>query len=52
MKAIAVFPGKPNSMHLAELSAAALSDVPDGRGVLVRLLREPGHGDPGPSRGR
>jgi glucose 1-dehydrogenase len=39
VKAIAVFPGKPNSMHLAELPKPALSDVPDGRGVLVRLLR-------------
>lgn len=39
MKAIAVFPGKPNSMHLAELPRPTLSAVPDGRGVLVRLLR-------------
>ena len=39
MKAIAVFPGKPNSMHLAELPKPALDAVPDGRGVLVRLLR-------------
>ena len=39
MKAIAVFPGKPNSMHLAELPKPALDSVPDGRGVLVRLLR-------------
>src|ERR671922_2567283 len=39
MKAIAVFPGKPNSMHLAELPKPSLDDVPNGRGVLVRLLR-------------
>src|SRR6516162_8928643 len=39
MKAIAVFPGKPNSMHLAELPKPALDAVPDGRGVLVKLLR-------------
>ena len=39
MKAIAVFPGKPNSMHLAELPKPTLDAVPDGRGVLVRLLR-------------
>ena len=39
MKAIAVFPGKPNSMHLAELPKPPLDAVPDGRGVLVRLLR-------------
>ena len=39
MKAVAVFPGKPNSIHLAELPKPAVSDTPDGRGVLVRLLR-------------
>src|SRR5205807_1848246 len=39
MKAIAVYPGKANSTHLAELPKPALSDVPGGRGVLVRLLR-------------
>jgi len=35
MKAIAVRPGTPNSVHLAELPKPAVSDVPDGRGVLV-----------------
>jgi threonine dehydrogenase-like Zn-dependent dehydrogenase len=39
MKAIAVFPGKPNSAHLAELAKPSVSDVPAGRGVLVRVLR-------------
>src|SRR6516164_10110605 len=39
MKAIAVYPGKPNSIHLSELPKPALSDVTGGRGVLVRLLR-------------
>src|ERR671924_1550453 len=39
MKAIAVFPGKPNSAHLAELAKPSLSDVASGRGVLVRVLR-------------
>src|SRR5919108_1121623 len=39
MKAIAVFPGKPNSAHLAELAKPSLSDVPDGRGVIVKVLR-------------
>jgi threonine dehydrogenase-like Zn-dependent dehydrogenase len=39
MKAIAVYPGKPNSMHLEEVPEPQLSDVPDGRGVLVRVLR-------------
>src|SRR5882672_3154441 len=39
MKAIAVFPGKPNSVHLAELPKPSVSDIPDGRGVLVKVLR-------------
>jgi threonine dehydrogenase-like Zn-dependent dehydrogenase len=39
MKAIAVLPGKANSIHLAELPAPSVRDVPDGRGVLVRVLR-------------
>lgn len=39
MKAIAVFPGKPNSVHLGELPRPSLSEVPDGRGVLVKVLR-------------
>jgi threonine dehydrogenase-like Zn-dependent dehydrogenase len=39
MKAIAVFPGKPNSAHLADLAKPSVSDVPGGRGVLVRVLR-------------
>jgi threonine dehydrogenase-like Zn-dependent dehydrogenase len=39
MKAIAVVPGRPNSVHLAELDKPSLSDVPGGRGVLVRVLR-------------
>lgn len=39
MKAIAVFPGQPNSVHLAELAKPSVNDVPDGRGVLVKVLR-------------
>jgi threonine dehydrogenase-like Zn-dependent dehydrogenase len=39
MKAIAVMPGKPNSVHLATLAKPSLSDVADGRGVLVKVLR-------------
>ena len=39
MKAVAVFPGKPGSMHLAELPEPSVADVPDGRGVLVEVLR-------------
>ncbi|MFO0063648.1 MAG: glucose 1-dehydrogenase [Planctomyces sp.] len=39
MKAIAVRPGTANSVHLAELPMPAVSDIPDGRGVLVRVLK-------------
>ncbi len=39
MKAVAVIPGKPNSVHLADLAPPRLSDVPAGRGVLVRVLK-------------
>ncbi|MBL8186674.1 MAG: glucose 1-dehydrogenase [Acidobacteria bacterium] len=39
MKAIAVFPGKPNSVHLAELPMPNVREIPNGRGVLVRVLR-------------
>jgi threonine dehydrogenase-like Zn-dependent dehydrogenase len=39
MKAMAVFPGKPNSIHLAELPEPSVDDIPDGRGVLVEVLR-------------
>ena len=38
MKAIAVLPGKPNSVHLADLPKPSVDDVPNGRGVLVRVL--------------
>ena len=39
MKAIAVLPGKPNSVHLVQLPRPLVTDVPDGRGVLVKVLR-------------
>jgi threonine dehydrogenase-like Zn-dependent dehydrogenase len=39
VKAIAVFPGKPDSVHLAELPKPSVDDVPCGRGVLIRLLK-------------
>ncbi len=39
MKAIAVFPGKPNSVHLADLPRPGVDDIPNGRGVLVRVLK-------------
>ncbi len=39
MKAIAVIPGTANSVHLAEMPAPSVEEIPDGRGVLVRVLR-------------
>lgn len=39
MKAIAVLPGKPGSVHLAEMPMPNVREVPNGRGVLVRVLR-------------
>ena len=39
MQAIAVFPGKPNSVHLAHLPKPSLDEIPNGRGVLVKVLR-------------
>src|SRR5438552_1636372 len=39
MKAIAVKPGTPNSVYLAALPKPSIEDVPNGRGVLVKVLR-------------
>jgi glucose 1-dehydrogenase len=39
MKAIGVFPGKPNSAHLTEVPEPTLAEVANGRGVLVKVLR-------------
>src|SRR6516162_3058919 len=39
IKAVAVIPGKPNTIHLREVPKPAVSDVPNGRGVLVKVLR-------------
>src|SRR5882724_8790111 len=39
MKAMAVYPGKPNSIHLADVPMPTLDEVPNGRGVLVQVLR-------------
>jgi len=39
MKAIAVIPGKPNSIHLREVPKPRIERVPDGRGVLVKVAR-------------
>ncbi|QDU38922.1 Alcohol dehydrogenase [Maioricimonas rarisocia] len=39
MKALAVRPGEKQSAHIAEMPTPRLSDVPGGRGVLVRTLQ-------------
>ena len=39
MKAIAVFPGQSDTVHLADLNKPSVNDVPNGRGVLVRILK-------------
>ena len=39
MKAIAVTPGKAGSIHLEEVPKPSVDQVPEGRGVLVRVLR-------------
>ncbi len=39
MKAVAVTPGTPNSVHLKEIPKPSLKQVNDGHGVLVRVLK-------------
>jgi glucose 1-dehydrogenase len=39
MKAVAVIPKQVNTVHLVEMDKPKLSDVKDGRGVLVEVLR-------------
>jgi threonine dehydrogenase-like Zn-dependent dehydrogenase len=39
MRAIAVHPGQPNSIHLREIAEPHVADVPGGRGVKVKVLR-------------
>ena len=39
MKAVAVFPGKAGSVHLAEMPKPSADEIPNGRGVLVKILR-------------
>jgi hypothetical protein len=45
MKAIAVTPGRADSVHLVEMQTPKASDVPGGRGVLVRVLSSVTGGD-------
>lgn len=39
MKAVAVIPKTTNSVHLIEMDKPKVSDIPNGRGVLVEVLR-------------
>ena len=39
MKAIAVIPGKANSIHLRDVPKPEVGQIPGGRGVLVKLTR-------------
>jgi glucose 1-dehydrogenase len=39
MKAVAVRPGVPDSMYLAQLPKPSVTEIPDGQGVLVKVLR-------------
>ncbi len=39
MKAIAVIPGKIRSAHVTDLPKPSVKEIPDGRGVLVKVLR-------------
>jgi len=39
MKVVAVLPGKAGSVHLGELERPEVADIPNGRGVLVEVLR-------------
>src|SRR5215472_4341656 len=39
VKAVAVIPGKVNTIHLREVPKPKVGDVPGGRGVLIKILR-------------
>lgn len=39
MKAIAVTPGQPNSVHLRDIPEPKLDAVPDGKGIRVKVLK-------------
>jgi len=39
VKAIAVHPGKPGSIHLEDVRKPSLDEIANGRGVLVKVLR-------------
>jgi glucose 1-dehydrogenase len=37
MKALAVVPGKPNTIHLREVPKPRVEDAPEGLGVLIKI---------------
>ncbi len=39
MKAVAVIPGKSNTIHLRDVPKPKVTEISDGRGVLVKVLR-------------
>lgn len=39
MKAVGVFPGRPNTAHMSELPMPTLEEIPEGNGVLVKVLQ-------------
>ncbi len=39
MKALAVHPGKKHSAHVADIPEPRVNDIPDGRGVVVRVIQ-------------
>ena len=39
MKATAVFTGKPNTVHLSNVTKPTLDQIPNGREVLIKVLR-------------
>ena len=39
MKAIAVLPGTAGSIHLRDAPMPSVEEIPEGRGVLVQVLR-------------
>jgi threonine dehydrogenase-like Zn-dependent dehydrogenase len=39
MKAIAVKPGSPGSVHLREIACPSVDDIAEGRGVLIKVLK-------------
>ena len=39
MKAIAVYPGQKNSVHLEEIRKPEVTDIPHDKGILVKVLK-------------